>query len=232
LTCPLIIYFENFTGKYGSAVAHMHCGISIIESRISSQAVQRSRGFQEKAFDVEFGLKSPAPDIVEDELVQSFGSLELAANSFFEYSPLEHHRLMRHCGDDSLRNMPSSFGSVKEAKDHWELVARRLMHFISAMGDYITPLSPGNYSIIGDEQRGLFNRSLPPSHSVSDSGFAERQRQLDEVERWSLSFASLFHNAHTLDVQGYFGAMTLQIRLLTTRIFLACSLGNQIGCLP
>jgi hypothetical protein len=157
LTCLLIICFENFTGNYGSAVAHMHRGISIIESWISSRAIQSSRDFQKRTSDVKFGLKSPAPDIVEDELVQSFGCLELAANSFFEYSPVEHHRLMRRCGDDSLRNMPSSFRSVKDAKDYGELVVKRLMHFISTMGDYITPMSPGNYTIIGDEQRGLFN---------------------------------------------------------------------------
>lgn len=136
---------------------------------------------------------------------------------------------MAHCGEDSVRSMPSSFGSVKEAKDNWELLARRSMHFISAMGDYITPLASGNYTIIRDEQRGLFNRSLPPSHSVSDNGFAERQRHLDDFQTWSLSFASLFQNAHTLDTQDYFGAITLQIRFLTTRIFLACSLEDQMA---
>jgi hypothetical protein len=63
---------------------------------------------------VDNGMKSPVPDIVEDELVHQFHRMELTVMTLYDARiPSVHSQLED--GDMTVRNMPHTFTQLPEA---------------------------------------------------------------------------------------------------------------------
>ncbi|KAE8446181.1 hypothetical protein EG329_012406 [Mollisiaceae sp. DMI_Dod_QoI] len=151
LTCLLIICFESLHGNHESAMAQMQIGISLLEDFISSRRNSLHHSIQNQTQNSNiipdwilpdnpeattlpsFALESPAPDIIEDDLLHAFGRLDIQANSFIESRPIHYHMEMKNYGSDCISHMPATFSSVHEARRYYELVMRRLMHWISSV---------------------------------------------------------------------------------------------------
>ena len=74
ITCMVIICFEGYHGNYDIANNQLQIGISLIHDWKARHArVNRSVS----------AFLSPAPDMIEDELIQEFGRLEIQKISLF-----------------------------------------------------------------------------------------------------------------------------------------------------
>jgi hypothetical protein len=66
------------------------------------------------------------------------------AASYADSRPIAYHKAFKDCGAAAIERMPSEFTSLDEATIYWELVMRRLMHFIT------TSMAPNIDSKCGD----------------------------------------------------------------------------------
>ena len=235
LTCLLIICFESLHGNHESSLAQMQSGLRLLESwaqnRTSSSntssAPALDRGESDISNVVAIGFKSPAPDIIEDEIVQAFGRLDMQANSFVDSRSVATHRILKDCGAESIARMPSTFSSINEAKVYWELVMRRLMHFISVANDYRAKFRPEVGDINDSSEGGILNRFILPTLHVSEEGFEEQRKHLNELSRWSIAFSPLLRQARLQPASKDFaGATVLRLRFVAAYIALSCGLSN------
>ncbi|KUJ09974.1 uncharacterized protein LY89DRAFT_267533 [Mollisia scopiformis] len=86
-------------------------------------------------------LKSPAPNMVEDELLHLFERLDLeviSQNAARDFSREEHLRLKDE-GIEAIANMPEAFSGIDEARMYGNLLHRRTVHFANAYDDKTAP---------------------------------------------------------------------------------------------
>ncbi|KUJ17751.1 uncharacterized protein LY89DRAFT_669042 [Mollisia scopiformis] len=261
LTCLLIICFESLHGNHESAITQMQIGIHLLEDFISSQRQAitgpiRTKNpkstetghlnvppFNESTDFPSFALHSPAPDIIEDDLVQAFARLDMQSNSFIDSRPIEYHMAMKDYGLDCIVRMPKVFSSMHEARKYYELVMRRLMHWISSVyhrgGKDTTKkgnLHSANEAIprndwildVEGEEGGILNRENPPSQDVTPATYEEKQMHLNELELWWHAFTPLLNNyrPHT-DTKEYLCSTSLQLRFTATRFALSTTLNTD-----
>jgi hypothetical protein len=152
-----------------------------------------------------FAINSPAPHVIEDDLLQAFARLDMQSNSFIDGRPIEYHLQMKDYGFDCITTMPVIFATVQEARKYYELVMRRLMHWISSVyhrrNDILKPSQgdqlPNRLSLRNEwtldveakeEDGGILNRANAPS-SISPETYAEKQMHLVSRPRpYSSSF--------------------------------------------
>ncbi|CZR56336.1 uncharacterized protein PAC_06224 [Phialocephala subalpina] len=247
LTCLLIICFESLHGNHESAIAQMQVGIRLLEDFIASRRESLSVLDTTSSIDSavaespSFALHSPAPDIIEDDLVQAFARLDMQANSFIDSRPIDYHLEMRYHGADCISRMPASFSSIPEARRYYELVTRRLMHWISSVfhrrtcengqsqgSQLLSQISPRNQHQAPDSEcGGILNRENP-IHPPSSSTYAEQQFHLDELERWRCSFTPLL-NSYRDQTQSkeYLAVTSLQVRFMSSRFALSANLSTD-----
>lgn len=175
----------------------MQIGIHLLEDFVSSRRtaiiddmnIVGSSGASRPSF----AINSPAPDIIEDDLLQAFARLDMQSNSFVDARPIEYHRIMKDHGSDCIANMPFIFDTVQEARKYYELVMRRLMHWISSIysrrkdnsvkcqDDELNRRSPRNDWTLDTKDEpevgGILNRAAAPS-SLSVDTYAEKQMHL------------------------------------------------------
>lgn len=187
LTCLVIVCFEYFHGNYRLADAQIHNGIALIDNwrRSFPYAHQHPLGFS-----------SPAPDIVEDQLIQVFGQLEVQSLCFAgdPRTPAMHWKL-RNEGTAIIRNMPDCFDNIYDAKIYQALILRRLQHWQFCIGaNYSPPISRevdaekevwGATSCVDHSQ--LRHLSPESGSSVSDRA-AQHRFHLEEFYHWKYCF--------------------------------------------
>ena len=119
ITCLVIVCFEAFHGNYALTNAQIQTGIALI------------REWKAKQPDAEqhpLGFSSPAPDVIEDYLIQTFVRLDIHTTSFCDPRPLDFKESLRHEGTERIRNMPRCFTDVNEARNYIDLIYRRWQH--------------------------------------------------------------------------------------------------------
>ncbi|CZR63601.1 uncharacterized protein PAC_13498 [Phialocephala subalpina] len=123
LTCLLTLAFESWTGNLDLAVKQVHAGIRLIQ-----EWKAKYKGQEEK----KPPRLSPAPDLVEDDLIQIFCRLAVQ-NAFFadEHSP-ELHSILGMEGSRYCRTMPDEFSSIYEASNYYNGLIRRGVYFLTA----------------------------------------------------------------------------------------------------
>ncbi|KAH8821247.1 hypothetical protein F5884DRAFT_659397 [Xylogone sp. PMI_703] len=126
VSCLVINCFEAFHGNHELADAQIQRGNALIQAW--------KKEYPDHADKFGLGFTSPAPDIVEDEIVQLFGRLEIQTNSFIDNGSLEHHEELRKEGIENVRSMPTAFENHEQARIYLELVMRRLEHFMHVSG--------------------------------------------------------------------------------------------------
>lgn len=251
LTCLLIICFESLHGSHDSAIAQMQIGIRLLEDFIEGRrrtllapdiSSSVNSDIAQNSALPSFALHSPAPDVIEDDLVQAFARLDMQANSFIDSRPIDYHLEKRNHGADCVSHMPASFSNVHESRRYYELIMRRLMHWISSVfhrrarengqsqgSQLLSQISPRNQQNCNadDGHGGILNRENP-IHPPSPQTYAEQQFHLDELERWRCSFTSLLNKyQHQTQSKEYLSVTSLQLRFMSSRFALSTTLSTD-----
>lgn len=187
LTCLMIVCFEYFHGNYRLADAQIHNAIALIDNWRRSFPYAHLHPL---------GYSSPAPDIIEDQLIQVFGQLEIQSLCFAgDPRTPEMHWKLRNEGTSVIRNMPECFDNIYDAKIYQGLILRRLQHWQFCIGaNYSPPISRdveeeketwGAISCVDHDQL----RNLTPECGVSVRDRAAQHRfHLEEFHHWKYCF--------------------------------------------
>jgi hypothetical protein len=186
IACMLVCAFEGLVGNTLTALAHARSGQKLLEEWLGEY--EHSNSYVK-------GISSPAPHIVEDQLIQAAGFFETQIIGFFDHRPMEAHAKLKTEGSETIRLMPNTFRELDEARRYWDLIARRCMHFLcetSAKGknSYMTqqPLEGGNISFGPDSTHRAYTS---PVETLVE--FKSQQTQYtQEVARWRSAFSDLY----------------------------------------
>lgn len=129
LTCLLILAFESWTGNMDLAVKQVHAGIRLIQE------------WKEKYISDEdkFTQLSPAPYIVEDDLIQIFCRLAVQHSFFADGHSGELHAILGMEGPIFTRSMPDTFSDIFEAGKYYNGIIRRGVYLITTHSAYLGP---------------------------------------------------------------------------------------------
>ena len=171
--------------------------------------------------------------MIEDELVQAFGRLDLQVMAYVDPRPAsDHERLMRE-GELTILHMPAIFTSVNEARLYWELVQRRSSHFIATTAaqslrtgkDVPTvsiDLGAGEPAVLFHAESDIY-KSLP---IIGDERMPPEYRKYSgEIAQWFSAFTSFYEGIEKdTDERSWTAALLLQIHAKTSEIMLLSSL--------
>lgn len=211
------------SGNHESAAAQIQSGLALVQDWMSRQPDPQKHPQ---------GFSSPAPDDVEDYLVQTFGRMEIHSMSVFDPRPVETHQALKGEGKLKVQQMPNPFSSLEQAQVYLDLLTRRSMHY--------------NHSI---HSRGGSQKALPPkqvpmpwadtsvpqpmpwidgntpvhnaSPNLSSSDIRAEQGFLaQEFTAWTEAFAPILSISRTSGGQDAISALTLSISAITSQISL------------
>lgn len=223
LFCLLIVCFENLYGTQQSATAHIKAGIHLIEeyhhehlTRSEISQPKKAEKYNASVNPVTFGIFSPVPSDIEDELYQAFGLLEIASLSFNpDGRGMAYHMLAKDSGSSCVKNMPSVFASLLEAKTYWDLIMRRLLHLLPT-------LNSAQATMRGYEDD---NETTFVITKATLAGMEEQQRYLTEVISWHDAFVPVLHKCRLAPHSKDFAAATiLKLRWILCRIAVSSAL--------
>ncbi|KAH8795671.1 hypothetical protein BGZ57DRAFT_747773 [Hyaloscypha finlandica] len=183
ITCLVIACFEAFHGNHPLANAQILTGMSLI--------------YEWKATfsnEVPMGFKSPKPDIVEDDLVQTFGRLEFQTCEYVGMynrptATLERQAALRAAGTNVLRNMPREFESLQSARIYLELITRRLGDLWHICMGLFYP--PDQKPVEGEANDANFNEV-----------FMRKETAIAELRLWYSSFEPMMKRGHISETVG------------------------------
>jgi hypothetical protein len=165
------------------------------------------------------GFSSPAPDIVEDFLVQTFGRLDIQAISHIDRRPVEEHRKLKHHGSEIIRSMPHRFSSIEEARIYLDLAMRRQMHFLASIINYskvsFTDLETGEEVEYSEDW--MFSKLSPPDLYTTNDHI-EHQAHFTDLTTWMTAFQSTLTRSMKLGGKERISALSMMISALATRI--------------
>jgi hypothetical protein len=216
IACLLVVCFEGFHGSPVAAMTHAANGVNLLHCWLEKY------GGEDLSL-----LKSPAPHIIEDELIYAFNRLDLQVLTYFDTRPVEYHKsLLR--DTEPLKRMPPLFLSLRQARAYWDYIMRRSCHFLaSAMyagkADELEKLRGQGLCDNDIELPGGVNTFSSPKetpHWLKE----ESDKYVDEVMRWLRAYEPLFKSFQTPDQKkslGFLGSTVLKMHAISARIMLA-----------
>lgn len=105
IACLLVFCFETYLGNQASAIFHAETGITLLH-----------QWQPKKGKSVVAGVHSPAPHLVEDELVQAFAHLDLQVAILLDLRPLQLHQVVKKDCSYALKQMPMVLTTLNEAR--------------------------------------------------------------------------------------------------------------------
>ncbi|RDW59244.1 hypothetical protein BP5796_12168 [Coleophoma crateriformis] len=129
LTCLLILAFESWTGNMDFAVNQVHTGIRLIQ-----EWKENYKNDEDK-----FTRLSPAPYIVEDDLIQIFCRLAVQHSFFADGHSPELHAVLGMEGPRFTKSMPGTFSDIFEAGKFYNGIIRRGVYLITTHSAYLGP---------------------------------------------------------------------------------------------
>jgi hypothetical protein len=189
IACLLVVCFEGFHGSPVTAMTHAAQGVNLLHCWV-------------KKYDGSYLslLKSPSPHIIEDELIYALNRLDLQVLAFFDTRPVEYHKSFLQ-DTEPLRQMPTIFLSLRQARAYWDYIMRRCCHFLaSAMyegrADELEKLREQGLCDDGVELPGGVNTFSSPKetpHWLEE----ERDGYTKEVLHWKHAYEPLFKSFQT-----------------------------------
>jgi hypothetical protein len=191
----LIFCFENFHGDVQNAIGNVKSAVEFMYSWPEKQSQSPEfRGF------------SPAPIVVEDELVVAFfrlarymilfhGRIEdtypkakRSLDPFAHFSPTRDRNPNN--ATSPVLSMPSVFKSIAEAKLYWDPILELANEYLYAVRTAnTTPSEPGQRAAL-------------------DNLFPERTMMVEEIQQWSTAFAPILEQSRTPAGDEQFGSAT------------------------
>ena len=218
IACLLVFCFENLLANRYEALAHV----------ISVQPLLREwLAKYDQVMPTNQRLHSPAPVVVDEELVEAFNHLDLQISTIYDPRPIDVHRAAIREGFHAVKNMPSIFHNLSEAQSFLLAVMRRCHHFLAT-----TWPTSGTQALVREFE------ILPPedvvittginiwstSYSVSNS-LRNEQRAFDEdISRWTQTFQPLFDSTRqpkNIGSRNHLVATLLRMHAITTKIVIA-----------
>jgi hypothetical protein len=129
LTCLLILAFESWTGNMDLAVNQVHAGIRLIQ-----EWREKYKNDKDK-----YTRLSPAPYVVEDDLIQIFCRLAVQHSFFADGHSPELHAVLGNEGPRFTRSMPDTFSDIFEAGTYYNGIIRRGVYLITTHSAYLGP---------------------------------------------------------------------------------------------
>lgn len=231
ITCIIVICFEAIHGNHESAAGQLQSGLKLIQQWVADQ--QRSLQHHPQ------GFASPAPEVVEDFLVQSFGRMEIQSMSVFDPRKVEVHSALKHEGKETIQAMPTQFVSIDQARVYLDLITRRLMHFTSSIhvprnADASMDLPKMPIRASNREQTAPWNDVIHPmpwcdgkiplsntSSSLSSTALmTEQASHATELKNWTIAFAPLLSFSQVNGGQEAISALTMSISRIASQISL------------
>ncbi|CZT47115.1 uncharacterized protein RSE6_07644 [Rhynchosporium secalis] len=221
----VVTCLEALSGRHKFAAGQVYTGLNLIQEwkAQQKQAEQHPQGFS-----------SPARDVVDDFLVQTFGRMEIQAMSVFDPRPVEVHKMLKLEGKEVVERMPPVFNSIAQARIYLDLINRRLMHFNMSIHDRRTrppaskPGPPSTLKPIGwSTTEGSSPEPIPLidgktfEHSPPTASILGEQTALNnELALWTATFRPLLTFSLAMGRQEAISALTLTISTIASQISL------------
>ncbi|PVH81457.1 hypothetical protein DL98DRAFT_514620 [Cadophora sp. DSE1049] len=230
IICIIITCLEAISGRHEVAAGQVYGGLKLI---------QEWKAQQKEAEKHPQGFSSPAPDVVDDFLVQTFGRMEIQAMTVFDPRPVEVHEVLKSEGREVVQQMPSVFSSISQARIYLDLINRRLMHFnmsirnrrASKPGTEPHPVSSGSpltkpvawKATDGSSPKPIpwIDDKNPESSPAYNPSLLDEQTSLNnELAAWTTTFKPLLTFSLAMGRQEAISALTLTISTIASQISL------------
>jgi hypothetical protein len=214
LACLLFITFEFLHGNRQAALRHTNHGLMIVEQFLRSRKDgPESEGAgvwrlpsTSSYVEVEYSDRSPAPLVLEDEVLQVFQRLDYQSwsTALLNCARLPPPIWYRASAHHPWNGIPEEFGDLEEARRWWDLVQHWVLHFSRTAADKLAAML-AVYPELSDE------------FDISDiEGVKELQSEhLQVLERWNAAFWPLYTSARAnkkVDMDAYYRAVSLQLQ--------------------
>jgi len=217
ITCLLFYCFESFHGYQELAISQVYSDLKLIREWTTSYYKPDENGRRRKR------TGSEGPYTVEDDILRAFGNLEIQVMTYVDGRSREAHEHFRHCGQESIDDMPPVFSSLQEARTLLELVIRRSMHWLRStmrLQNFSTPSTSPNGSPTWGEgpEFGPFSLFFDV-----DPTFEERLQTMKEYERWDDAFRHLLNRSRSRSApeEDFLLASTLRLHWLSGYLSIA-----------
>lgn len=195
----LLITFETYHGNQELALTQIESSVQLLENWSTKSEISNGER-----------VSSPAPDTVDDELVQAFDRLEVEAIVFRDTLPLEQHQLRKDLRSAAIQNMPERFDNIDEAAVYGKLTSRRAWHFLCMVWSYDGHTPRPDYNMC------LFDRI---KGSRTPQACADRDKHLEEVDRFNSVVTPLIERVDIMnDRKAWLIAQCMQIFFVSLRI--------------
>lgn len=227
-TSLLIICFEAIHGNNSAALAQAHIALRLLEDWMKSLKLDPrllgNSNQQSEEISYVFDIRSPIPDMIEDELIRVFGRVNLQAMTFMDTQTVSYHHLASKSSQNSIDQMPRHFTDLEQARAYWDLIQRRLTHFMFVVdgqtGQELSGAKTGG--------EGLYNRDIGFMRRFSSSILADHQRLMIDLMKWSAAFQGILGTSQLAPhSENFLGAIVLQLRFKTNFILHSCAISNS-----
>jgi len=122
IACLLVYCFENLLSNRHMALSHVETGEHLLREWLVKydQVIPNNRH-----------VHSPAPAIIDDELVEAFDHIDLQISTIYDSRPLELHEASISEGLTVVQRLPSTFKDLSEAQRYLVVIMRRSHHFLA-----------------------------------------------------------------------------------------------------
>lgn len=236
VACIVTTCFEVIHGSHDAASAQLQSGIILY---------QDWKDRQPNASSHTMGFSSPAPNVVDDFLSQTFGRMELQTMSFTDKRSVECHQKLLLEGVTTTHRMPAEFTTVEEARIYLDLIMRRLLHYVGSvsLSDLMHLSGPPSISRLFSSKSNMTSAFEGNGSDFNDAGFgsALHQHQISKIgvkaegaqltadlNRWSDAFDLVLARQclSTAEPSEKVGAFTLKIAALAAQ---SCTSGALNG---
>jgi hypothetical protein len=170
IACLLVCCFESLSGHHFNTLGHAKSGHQLMRDWVG-RFPEPQRQWD--------GMASPAPELVEDELIQAFTRLDNQVVTFFDSRSPEVHAELKDFGTSSIEKMPGVFSTIDEAQQYFTLIQARKCHFIHATAKHvIVDISP--------------DAAPPPTGPDPSRFFLEQRKHTMEFIHWVGAFEPLY----------------------------------------
>jgi len=202
IACLLVSCYENLSGRYVSAMTHARGGCRLMRDWIMVQPPSsRGRGC----------LGSPAPDTIEDSIVQAFFRLNMQDIIENDQRPSGIQAELKNEATSILENMPEMFFNLKEASQYLTLLEARTSQYLHDL-NYWSQLNKPDHEYEKPSMEGALIK--PDAEYVSLQ--AEAGERLLQFKRWNDAFR-LVRKKNSQDPRPIVEAEVLYIHWITAR---------------
>ncbi|KUJ21681.1 uncharacterized protein LY89DRAFT_681114 [Mollisia scopiformis] len=176
LACLLVYCMEIFLQSPNTAFYQTQAGYSLLQEWISQKS-QRN-----------LGIQSPDSTVIEDDIFYEFARTDLQHAIRWGERDLIRHSTRRQEGTLTIKNMPTRFTDLEEARVYQELLMRRTFHLI---GETLARIM-----LAKTEIRHPFTTDTPGELvdpcSIPKTLLPERDQYISDIHRWYNAFTPIF----------------------------------------